>query len=113
MLSKKDIVSFNQEVGEQGLLRNGSSLDYALSITKTKKWLYELSYLTRSLLVDHVFTDGNKRTCFLIIIYYAQYHNKDIDKEKLVKLIHKIAKENITNPIKISRLLYYAIRKKD
>ena len=71
MINKKDIISFNIEIGEKGELHNESSLDFALGIIKTRKsWLYELSYLARSLLVDHAFTDGNKRTALALVLTY-------------------------------------------
>ena len=77
LLTKKDIIAFNQEIGELGEFNNESSLDFALSLAKTKKnWLYELSYLARSLSVDHVFRDGNKRTCLLTIIFYFEENKK-------------------------------------
>ncbi|MFC1697991.1 hypothetical protein ACFL1H_06635, partial [Nanoarchaeota archaeon] len=66
MINKKDIIRINQEIGETGELSNESSLDFALHMIKHKKsWLYELSYLIRSILVDHVFKDGNKRTALV------------------------------------------------
>ncbi|MBU0459591.1 MAG: Fic family protein [Nanoarchaeota archaeon] len=106
-LTKKDIIAFNQEAGEEGKFNNESSLDFALSLAKTKKnWLYELSYLSRSLLVDHVFRDGNKRTCLLTIVYYLEKNNKKYDRERLLMLIKKIAKNNITNPLMIMRMIY-------
>ena len=59
----------NQEIGESGTLHNENSLDFAFSIIRRKKsWLYELSYLIRSLLVDHVFEDGNKRTAMVVLL---------------------------------------------
>ena len=113
-LNKKDIVAFNQEAGEKGLLNNESSLDFALSLAKTKKnWLYELSYLTRSLLVDDVFVDGNKRTCLLTIIYFLEKNKKEYDREKLTPLIKKIAKNSITNPLMIMRLIHNVIREEN
>ena len=69
LINKKDMVGANQEIGCNGEFSNESSLDFALSIVKQKKsWLYELSYLVRSLLVDHIFQDGNKRTAASTII---------------------------------------------
>ena len=113
-LNKKDIVAFNQEAGEKGLLNNESSLDFALSLAKTKKnWLYELSYLTRSLLVDDVFVDGNKRTCLLTIIYFLEKNKKEYDREKPTHLIKKIAKNSITNPLMIMRLIHNVIREEN
>lgn len=113
-LNKKDIVAFNKEAGEAGEFSNESSLDFALSISKTKKnWLYELSYLVRSLLVDHVFRDGNKRTAFLVAVYSLETNKKTFDKEQLLTTMKKIAKNNVTHPVKISRLIYHVIREEN
>ena len=113
-VSKKDIVSFNQEVGERGDFSNEGSLDFALGIAGVKRnWLYELTYLVRSLLVDHVFQDGNKRTCLLLVIYYFDQRHLPYDREKLLTTLHKITKNNISNPVLIARLLYHVIREKD
>tara|TARA_Y100000310_G_C20543172_1_gene744302 strand:+ start:226 stop:579 length:354 start_codon:yes stop_codon:yes gene_type:complete len=114
LLTKKDIIAFNQEIGEMGEFNNESSLDFALSIVKTKKnWIYELSYLVRSLLVDHVFQDGNKRTCFLIMIYYLETNRKEVNKYQINGLIKKIAKNNITKPLLIAEMIYHATKKED
>lgn len=114
ILNKKDIIGFNQQIGEEGEFSNESSLDFALSIAKTKRnWLYELSYLVRSLLVDHVFRDGNKRTCLLVIVYYLEENGKGFDKDKLLLVVKKIAKNNITNPLMIVRLIYNVVREEN
>ena len=50
ILTKKDIIAFNQGIGEKGEFNNEGSLDFSLSVAKTKQnWLYELSYLVRCL----------------------------------------------------------------
>jgi len=114
LLTKKDIIAFNQQIGEAGEFNNESSLDFALSIAKTKRnWLYELSYLVRSLLVDHVFIDGNKRTCLLVMVYYLEENKKKFDKNSLLLVIKKIAKNNITNPLMIARLIYNVVREEN
>ena len=114
LLTKKDIIGFNQESGESGKFNNESSLDFALSIVKIKKnWIYELSYLIRSLLVDHVFEDGNKGTSLLIIIYYLENNKREIEKTEMLRIIKKIAKNNITNPTLIARFIYNATTKEN
>ena len=111
LLTKKDIIAFNQEIGELGEFNNESSLDFASSIVKTKKnWIYEL---VRSLLVDHVFQDGNKRTCFLVIIYYLETNHKEVNKYRINNLIKKIAHNNITKPLLIAEMIYHATKKEN
>ena len=76
-LNKKDLIGINQQVGSNGKFHNEDSIDFALSIAKqNKSWLYELSYLVRSLLVDYVFQDGNKRTAFLVTVYSLEKNKK-------------------------------------
>jgi len=113
ILNKKDIVALNQSVGEAGAFINENSLDFSLHFSKIKKnWLYKLSYLVQSFLVDHVFQDGNKRTCFLVVVYYVEYHGKKVNKDRLLMIIRRIAAKNITNPVQIVRLLYHVIKEK-
>ena len=106
MYNLKDIIRINQEVGETGELRDSSSIDFAISITKNNKsWLYELSYLARSIIIDHVFVDGNKRTAYILCTLYFEKQNKEYNDQKLIIAILKIARKNITDINKIARLL--------
>lgn len=96
MINKKDIIAINIEIGEAGELQNPGSLDFALEIIRHKKsWLYELSYLVRSIIVDHAFRDGNKRTALALILTYFNDNDIECDKQKMVNVIHKISKKNI------------------
>ena len=68
LINKKDIIGVNKEIGCNGEFSNESSLEFALSIVKQKKsWLFELCYIVRSLLVDHVFQAPNGRTWRTVI----------------------------------------------
>lgn len=102
----KDVVRLNQEAGESGELRSSSSLDFALKMTKQNKgWLMELSYIVRSILIDHPFIDGNKRTAYLLCVIYFEDNNKRFDKQRIMETMHLIAKKNINSVDKIGRLL--------
>lgn len=106
LINKKDIVGINKEIGCNGEFSNESSLEFALSIVKQKKsWLFELSYLVRSLLVDHVFQDGNKRTASTVIMTFFDQKNLSYDKEKIIMVILQISKKNINDINKIMRLI--------
>ena len=106
LINKKDIIRINQEIGESGSFSNENSLDFALSIIKQKKsWLYEVSYLIRSILVDHVFSDGNKRTALAIVMFYLEERNLQYDKEKLMRLVWIISKKNVKDINKIMRAI--------
>ncbi len=105
-MNEKTIIALNQEIGQNGELSNQSSLDFALSMVKHKKsWLYELSYLLRSILVDHVFEDGNKRTALALIITYFDYKELNFDKDRIIFIVHTIAKKNVKSVTKIARLI--------
>lgn len=114
LLTKKDIIAFNQAVGERGELSNESSLDFTLDLIKNKRnWLYEVSYLIRSLLVDHAFQDGNKRTSLLVMSYYLEENKKEYDQPALLNVITKISRRTIRNPVTISRLINHVIKEKN
>ena len=105
-INKKDLVRINQEIGESGNFHNENTLDFALSIIKQKKsWLFELSYLIRSLLVDHVFEDGNKRTAMILLTTYLEDKKVEYDKDRVIKVFWNISKKNITDINKIMRLI--------
>ena len=109
-LNKKDLIGINQEVGSNGNFHNEDSIDFALSIAKqNKSWLYELSYTVRSLLVDHCFEDGNKRTAVIVIITYFDNNDMDYDKDKLIKTVWNISKKNIIDINKLMRMIKNAI----
>ena len=102
----KDIIRLNQEVGEEGQLQNESSLAFALSLSRGKKsWLYELTYLVRSLVVDHAFVDGNKRTAYLLCSLMLQDAGKAYEDRALVETIHKIARKSTKDINQIARWL--------
>ena len=106
MLSSKDLIRINQEIGEEGIVQNHASVDFALSMMKNRQsWLKELAYLLRSLLVDHAFRDGNKRTALAVTIVYLEDKNIAWDKERLVKAMHEIAKKNYKSIHKIIRVI--------
>jgi len=67
-------------LGKKGELTNPGALDYAVDRVRDKKdWLIELSYLVRSLLIDHAFKEGNKRTALaLILVYFEDIKNLPI-----------------------------------
>lgn len=110
MLNKKDLIGINQEIGSNGKLHNEDSIDFALSIIKqNKSWLYELCYIVRSLLVDHCFEDGNKRTAIIVIIAYFETHGLDYDKDKLIKIVWNVSKKNINDINKLMRMIKNAI----
>ena len=95
ILTKKDIISFNQRFDE-GNFHNESSLDFALNYAnKTENWIKALSFLVRAILIDHVFEEGNKRTVALLIKSYAEYERHEAYTDKVVNLIQEITTKNI------------------
>jgi prophage maintenance system killer protein len=95
-ISKETLIRVNQGFG--GNLRNDSSLDYAIDIqSNTKLGDYKkLAYLLRAILVDHPFSDGNKRTAMFICLSFAEENKKQVDRDLLLEQIISIAKNNIT-----------------
>ncbi len=95
-ISKEDLLRINKGFG--GSLRTSSSLDYAIDIQSNQKLgeYKKLAYFLREILVDHPFSDGNKRTAFFISLSFADENKKQVDKELLLQQIVSIAKKNIT-----------------
>ena len=96
-INKKDLLRVNHGFG--GNLRSGSSLDYAIDMQKNKRIgpYKKLAYLFRAILVDHPFSDGNKRTAAFMAMAFAEEEHKQIDRELLLHHIVSIAKQNMTN----------------
>lgn len=105
MLSKKDIIALNQEL-HTGRIVNEGSLDYAIETTKrSKNWLKSAATLTRAILIDHVFEDGNKRTAAAVIMVHLEMNNIHYNPDSVNQMIIRILKKNITNMRTIERMI--------
>ena len=109
-ISKKDLLRINKGFG--GSLRSSSSLDYAFEKLEDKKFgIYKkLAYLWRAILVDHPFSDGNKRTAMFLCLNFAEENKKRIDRDLLLEQIISIAKNNINEIRNIEWRLKTCIR---
>ena len=109
-ISKEDLLRINEGFG--GNLRSDSSLDYAIDIQANDKLgdYKKLAYLLRAILVDHPFSDGNKRTAKFIVLNFAEQNQKQVDREILVQQIISIAKQNINNIRNIEQRLRSCMR---
>ena len=109
-LSKEDIIRINS--GFEGSLRNDASIDFALEKQENKKLgeYKKLAYLFRAILVDHPFTDGNKRTAAFVAYKFANEYGKHVDEQLLTHHILAIAKENVTNIRQIEWRLKNAVK---
>lgn len=94
-ISKEDLLRVNHRFG--GNLRSDSSIDYALDKFNNKKIgkYKKLAYLWRAILVDHPFSDGNKRTAAFVAFAFVKEHNKEVYRDLLIHHIVSIAKKNI------------------
>ena len=103
--TNKDIISFNQEF-EDGALHNEASLDFAISYAKrSENWTKSLAFLTRAILLDHVFQEGNKRTAALLIKAYAEFRGFKTHDDKLLNAIKLIIAKKITDVIRIEEMV--------
>jgi prophage maintenance system killer protein len=109
-ISKEDLLRINHGFG--GNLRSGSSIDFAIDVQKNPKLgaYKQLAYLWRAILVDHPFSDGNKRTATFFALKFAEENNKQVDRELIVHHALSIAKKNITNIRQIEWRLKTCIR---
>ena len=109
-ISKEEIVRVAK--GFDGNLRNSSSLDFALEKQTDKKLgpYKKLAYLLRAILVDHPFSDGNKKTAMYIAFAFADECGRQVDNELLKHQVLSIASKNITNIEIISERMKNAIK---
>lgn len=109
-ISKEDLLRINRGFG--GNLGGGSSLDYALNLQENKKLgdFKKLAFLLRAILVDHPFIDGNKRTATFLVLNFASYVKKQVDRELLLHHIVSIAKQNISSIRNIEQRLRSCIK---
>ena len=96
-ISKEDIIRIGKGFG--GELRNDASIDFALEKqTNAKLGEYKkLAYLIRALVIDHPFTDGNKKTAAYVVFAFAEQFNKQVDRELIKEQMISIASKNINN----------------
>ena len=96
-ISKEELLRINKGFG--GNLRSDSSIDFAIDMQKNPKLgdYKKLAYLWRAILVDHPFSDGNKRTATFFVLQFAEETNKQIDRELIVHHALSIAKKNVND----------------
>lgn len=109
-ISKEDLLRINEGFG--GNLRNDSSIDFAIDMQENRKLgeYKKLAYLLRAILVDHPFSDGNKRTATFLVLNFVDQNKKQVDRELLIHQIISIAKNNITEIRNIEQRLRSCIR---
>ena len=111
-INKDEIVTINKRLG--GNLSRDGSLDFAIDLANREKRnpYKKLAYLVRAIIVDHPFSDGNKRTALEMVVKEFYEYEIECDTKKLAKAITKIAKNNIHERIKIERMLRKCCQKK-
>ena len=78
-ISKEDVIRINKGFG--GNLRSDSSLDFAFKMQENKKLgdYKKLAYLWRAILVDHPFSDGNKRSGAFLFVDFLNRNGRLLD----------------------------------
>jgi len=108
-ISKEDLIRINKGFG--GHIRNDASIDFALKAQDNLKLgdYKKLAYLFRAILVDHPFSDGNKRAAAYLAFMFANQFNKSINEDLISHHILSIASKNINNIRAIEERLKNAI----
>lgn len=105
-IAKEEIIEINKRLG--GGLRTDGSIEFALQTAKDKNIHRQASMILRAILVDHPFTDYNKRTAFVTVsIMYKRNKTPIQNIDGLKRLINKVSKKNITSLINVERRLRY------
>ena len=110
MLTQKDLMAINEQFST-GKITNHSSLDFLLQQTyRSPYWYKTMCLLTRAILLDHIFEDGNKRTAAAVIMAYLDLNEQHYNPDDINRTVLKITKQNINNIQKIGRLINHATR---
>ncbi|MEK6841438.1 MAG: hypothetical protein AABW57_01275 [Nanoarchaeota archaeon] len=110
MITKKALIELNKEF-DVGKVMNEGSLDFAISnANATKDWIKQLAYLIRAILIDHAFSEGNKRSSSALIIGALEEKKLGYDPYKIDNLIINIVQSSITNINQIRRMIKDVIR---
>lgn len=105
IITIEEIQDINKQF-DTGEIVNKSSLEFALNaVQKSKDWVTQLAYLLRTIVLDHVFKEGNKRTAVAIFIAFCTMKNKQYDIYKVDQIIKNMIQKNITDINKIRRLI--------
>ncbi len=106
MINMEEIQEINKRFADGRIVNN--SIYYALDQKSVRG---KVGHILRSLIIDHTFSDGNKRTAFLATLLLFERANISIYKDTLTKIIIKIARENITDINAIGRMVERCIKR--
>jgi len=106
VLCPSDVEKINKKFG--GSLRNRGSLNFAIATGRDRTPRQKLALLWRAILVDHPFSDGNKRTVEILTRKYAKEQRYRINTSRLVREIIDVSKESVTDLARIERRIKYA-----
>ena len=110
MLTRKNLIRINRQFAS-GRIINESSLDFVLKQTyRSPHWFKIMCLLSRTILLDHVFEDGNKRTATGVIMTYLDLNGQTYNPDKIAQIVLQITKQNVSSITKIGRLINYAIK---
>jgi prophage maintenance system killer protein len=109
-VTKNEIVGINKALG--GSLRSDASIDFALSAGNGRSVYWRIALLLRAILVDHPFTDVNKRTALVVALLMLKRNKIKLGEEEKLRLDRQIAvisKSNMTSLRNIERRVRYAV----
>jgi len=94
-------------------LGSDSSIDYALSAGRERGLYWRIALLWRAILVDHPFTDVNKRTALNVAFLMLERNDVNLNdeaKNRITKSVLEVAQKNITSIKNIERRVRYAVK---
>lgn len=110
MISVNEIIKINK-LFDKGIIVNRNSIEFALDQTKdSKDMIEELAYLTRAILIDHMFEEGNKRTTAALIMAVLEKNNINYNPWKVDLNIINLLKKNTSNINTIKRMIKNVIK---
>ncbi|MDR1165873.1 MAG: Fic family protein [Deltaproteobacteria bacterium] len=95
LLSKDKIIEINSKIEPNSNIINGNLItSYEASLPYCSTISLKLSAIARSLIKNHCFSDGNKRTAFIVLKILCKMNNITLNNTNLGDKILYIAKNN-------------------
>ena len=111
MITLEEIVEINKAVG--GTTLNDGSIAFALHMAEKKAIYMKIALLLRAILIDHPFTDGNKRTALYTTYLLLERNDTPIDKATRIRidkaLMRIVIKQEDHSLVNIERRIRYAV----
>ncbi|MBL7206876.1 MAG: Fic family protein [Candidatus Aenigmarchaeota archaeon] len=109
-ITSEEIMEINKVF--KGTIRNDAEVETSIYRCEGRNIITQVALMWRAILVGHPYSDGNKRTAFVVTMKLLKDTKTSVNRniiEVMLNQMTKVAKENIDELSKIERMVRYAI----